>query len=100
MLGRTGICIVAIVLVLFTISCTRLSEESIAIEGEQMAKVKMAHLDSIPSKWGNLISVSSVPEYTTYVQLWFQDEDGNVRMVPYSIKRNQMISHFRLIHRK
>lgn len=100
MLVRTGICILAIVLVLFTFSCTRLPEESIAIEGEKIAKVKLAHLDSIPSKWGNLISVSSVPEYPTTVQLWFQDENGNVRMVPYSINRNQLISHFRLIHRK
>ena len=87
MLRRAGMCLLLMALVLFTMSCTKLSgftfeEGGIAIE-------KLEDVNSIPPKFGKLISVSTIPE-RGLSQIWFQDDDGNVRMVVFNMKANRL----------
>ena len=100
MLGRMGTCMVIMVLALFAFSCTQLEDQSYAIKGEKTAIEKLAHLDSIPPEWGNLVSVSSVPCHENWLQLWLQDGEGNIRMVPYNIISHQFNEQIRLIQRR
>ncbi len=99
MLRRAAIYFVVIASVLLTFSCARLLEEPTP-EEIVVAKEALPYMDSIPAQWGNLISVSSVAEYPTQVQLWFQDDKGLVRMVTYSIRSNMFGNEFVLFHRK
>jgi hypothetical protein len=47
-----------------------------------------------------LISVSNEPDFPNWVQLWFEDKDGNVRMVAYTIGTNRLEGTVVLIPRK
>jgi hypothetical protein len=93
---RTGICLVGVVLVLLALSCTRLQDA----RSDDIARQELPHLDAIPASWGQLISVSNVTHYPDHVQLWFQDSDGVIRIVPYSITNGNFVGHFRMIPRK
>jgi hypothetical protein len=96
MLVRTGICLVGVVLVLLALSCTRLPD---AGSGE-IASQELPQMDAIPANWGQLIAVSNVTHYPDHVQLWFQDSDGAIRMVPYSVTGGNFVGHYRMIPRK
>jgi len=89
----------AVLLVLVASSCARLPKAPDPGEGD-LDRIIMQDRDSIPADWGDMIGVSSVPEYKTWVQLWFQDEEGNVRMVPYAIDSNRFYDTFTLFPRK
>ncbi len=45
---------------------------------------------SIPPEWGRLVGVSSAPQYPDLVQLWFQDDSLNVRMVVFSVATGEL----------
>ena len=87
MSGRVGICIVIAVPVIFLSSCTKLPEWAAQGEGD-IATDTLPQEDSIPAQWGNLVSVTTSPSIAHVFQLWFQDEDGNVRLVSYSARSN------------
>ncbi len=97
MLRRAAIYFVVIASVLLTFSCVRLEAP---LEYGGVDRDATPYVDSIPTQWGNLISVSSVAGYPTWVQLWFQDDKGHVRMVTYSIRSNKFAKEFFLFHRK
>ncbi len=99
MLRRAAIYFLVIASVLLTFSCARLPEEPTPEKGD-VAKEAIPQVDSIPTQWGKLISVSSVAQYSNWVQLWFQDDKGHVRMVPYSIQLNKFHNNFTLFRRK
>ena len=99
MLGRMGILLVVVVLVLFSLSCARISEASTPGEGAFFKKA-LPHVDSIPSKWGNLVSVSNVAGSRYWIQLWFQDENGNLRVVAYALQKNSFAKEFYLLRRR
>jgi len=79
------------------ISCTRLGESGSA--EQKLVMEELTETGSIPLKWGKLVSVSSVPGVANWVQLWFQDEEGIIRMVPYSIGDNSLSGQARVIRR-
>ncbi len=99
MLGRTGICLAAMALILLSLSCARLPEPPTPGKGD-IAIEKLSDVDSIPSKWGNLQSVSNHPDFAHVLQLWFQDEHGNIRLVFYNMNTNQLLPQAMLIRRK
>ena len=37
--------------------------------------------DAVPAAWGNLVGVTTVGQYPSYVQLWFQDDQKVIRVV-------------------
>ena len=56
--------------------------------------------NTIPAQWGNLVSVISANEDASYVQLWFQDKDGNVYLVGYNVLKNKFALQYRSIKRR
>lgn len=97
MLSRIGIFLILMTIVLLTLSCAKVG--SVSGEGDLVSEA-LPNVDSIPSKYGNLVSVSSVTEYPDWVQLWFQDENGNIRMVRYSVRENRFAKDCKLVTRK
>ncbi len=79
-LGPVGILILLIALGISCESTTPVVDMSV-----------VSQLQSIPAEYGALVSVTTLPEYSNWMQLWFQDDQGTIRMV-----RVQFISN--LIH--
>ena len=98
MLKRAGMCLLVMALVLFAISCTKLPGATTQEEGG-IAIEKLEDMTSIPLKFGKLISVNTIPE-RDLSQLWFQDDDGNVRMVVFNMNANRLWNHARLFPQK
>lgn len=99
MLGRTVICFLVMTLVFLPLSCTKLPEWTSLKEGD-IGVEKLVDVNSIPSKWGKLISVSNRPDIADVFQLWFQDKDGNVRMAVYKMSLNRLFPKAILIPQK
>ena len=99
MLSRARMCLLAMVLVLFTMSCTKIPDIETQREGG-LAIEKLADVTSIPTKFGKLISVSHRPDFSNVFQLWFQNEDGNVTLVVYNMNTNRLLSSAKLIPQK
>ena len=101
MLHKKTICLLVFVVVFLfpVISCTRL-DKGPPKGTVSLATEKLPALDSIPLEWGKLVSVSTTPIYEGIFQLWFQDENGKVRMVPFDIQNSRLISHAVVVPRK
>ena len=99
MISRIGIFFIAVVLILLPLSCAKIEKPPVPVTG-QLTKEKLPDTNTIPLKWGRLISVTRVGNGSRRVQLWFQDEDGNVREVLYYFERHHLGSEVRLITRK
>ena len=101
--GKGGIMgrqfLVCAVLVVFTIclgACAKLPDT--AQNDKENLRMELAEVgDALPASWGKLISVSSVSQYPSWVQLWFQDNYGNVYMIPYNIESNTFKKSYRLL---
>ena len=79
------------------VSCAKLGEPGAA--DVALARQELTKPDSIPAEWGKLVSVSSCPAFEKWVQLWFQDEEGVVRMVPYNVSSNYLAGQAHVIGR-
>ena len=99
MLSRIGIFLILVILIFLSLSCAKIEIPAAPDEGALVLKA-LTSPDSMPLEYGNLISVSSVAGYPYWVQLWFQDESGALRMVRYSIRENHFAKNFHLIPRK
>ena len=95
---RATRCMAALTLVLLSLSCSRLPERTPG-EGE-LATERLPNAGSVPSQWGSLVSVTTQPASPNRFQLWFQDEEGNVRMVLYDADGGRLVSEVRLITRQ
>ena len=99
MLHRKAICLLVVVFLFPIISCTRLGEAP--TKGTvSLATEKLPALDSIPLEWGKLVSVSTTPIFEGILQLWFQDENGKVRMVAFDIRNRRLIPDAVVVPRK
>ncbi|MEI9479313.1 MAG: hypothetical protein WCO26_22460 [Deltaproteobacteria bacterium] len=98
MLQRKTIWLLAVVFLLTILSCTRLEAppQGVRLVGTE----KLPALDSIPLEWGKLVSVSTIPKYEGVFQLWFQDGNGKVRMVAFSLKELRLIPDAVVVPRK
>ncbi len=99
MLSRIGIFLIIVILIFLSLSCAKIDQPAAPSEGNLVFKA-LPSPDSIPLEYGNLISVSSAAGFPHWVQLWFQDENGILRMVRYSIYENRLAKNFHLIPRK
>jgi hypothetical protein len=81
----------ALILCIFVLSCQRLNP--------QPAGLDRVDLKAIPASYGNLISVTTIPTYPDWVQMWFQDNTGTIRIIRVSFTENQMLSDIRIITR-
>ncbi len=99
MLSRTQKCLVVVILALLPLSCTKLPEQGTPGKGN-VAFETLPTKDSVPLKWGNLVSVNTIPDLPYVFHLWFQDEQGNLRMVSYDMRANILGADVRVISRK
>ena len=91
-----GILVISLILVLGA-SCTRLGEPA---RGENTLGVQaLSQMGSIPANWGKLISTSSCPAAKEWIQLWFQDDAGIIRMVAYNLENNTLSDKAVLLRR-
>lgn len=101
MLARTGRCL-SILAVLLLVSCAQLPRVLPQGEGG-VATEALKSLTSVPPEWGNLISVTTTTtrdNVTQYIQLWFQDAGGTVRVVAFDPQSNQFMPNAWLFPRK
>ncbi len=82
---------IAIALCLFVLSCQRVTPKPSGSD--------LIDLTNIPATYGNLISVTSIPAYPEWVQMWFQDNTGTIRVIKVSFGDNRMASDVRTITR-
>ena len=61
--------------IFFVLACQRV----IPIEGE-LKTIKLSNLKGVPFEYGSLISVTANDAYPGTAQLWFEDDDGTIRM--------------------
>jgi hypothetical protein len=91
MLKQLMVMAVAIILLCAPISCQRVNT--------QPDVAKLVDLTSIPTSYGNLISVTSIARYPDWVQLWFQDSEGTIRIVRVMFDDNMMHKDIKTITR-
>jgi len=100
---RKWIVIVVVILALLSLSwsCTKIRESEWGKPGKgNVAFETLPATDSVPLNWGKLVSVSSSPNLPYAFQLWFQDEQGNLRMVLFDMHANILWKDARFIPRK
>ncbi len=84
-------------ILVFGLSCTKLGEP---MQGEHTMGVQpLPQAGSIPANWGKLISTSNCAAAKEWIQLWFQDDAGVVRMVAYNLETNTLSDKAVLFHR-
>lgn len=99
MLRRTIVCAVLLLAAVSFLSCTKMPEEQVRTEGRlamEVAELK----GGIPLAWGNVISVCSINRSLDWVQVWFQDNDGNIYMIPYHVEANVFHDNYRYMKRQ
>ena len=91
-----GTCTLALGLILIFSSCTKLP----SAEKPTVTLEKLTDFSSLPTEWGELISVSSRADVGHIFHLWLQDKDGTIRMVKFNDNTNQLLPRVVLISRK
>jgi len=90
--------VAGIFLIVLLLSCAKIPEPS---AGYSFAMEELPLSDSIPLKWGELIAVSSTNlKYPGWVQLWFQDKEGTIYMVPYDVEIRKFGQYYRYLKRR
>jgi hypothetical protein len=84
MTQRLGMCVFLSTALLFAASCTKYGEPG---PGEQKFAVeRLPQPNVVPASWGKLVATSSNASAENWIQLWFQDDGGNIRMVGYNAR--------------
>ncbi len=97
MFGRLRKCLVFLGLVAISVSCRSLDQE--APPGGAPVE-SLADAVSVPSEWGNLIDVIQHPSREQITFLWFQDDEGTIRIVRYNSRTKQFLTDATVIHRR
>jgi hypothetical protein len=94
---RFSACFIMFAVLIVSASCAKVGEPG---PGEQKSVLEnLTKPDSIPANWGKLVSVSSSPGLEYWVQLWFQDDEGTIRVVRYNVRDNFLSSKASVIPR-
>ncbi|OGC91384.1 MAG: hypothetical protein A2W25_04435 [candidate division Zixibacteria bacterium RBG_16_53_22] len=80
-----------LVLCLVILACERMAPP--------ISSEEFIDLASIPASYGSLVSVSTIPAYPEWVQLWFQDSVGTIRVVRVDFTDFRMMQNVRTITR-
>lgn len=84
--------ILAVLLTLTLVALMPACQKLPATPKAGVAKEVLRTPASIPPEWGRLVGVSSAPQYPGLVQLWFQDDSLNVRMVVFSVQTGELLN--------
>ena len=85
MTSRFAVCLILAVLVLLP-GCEKLSD-SRAHRGD-ITFITMAGKAEIPADWGRLVSVHSSADHVNIFHLWFEDDEGTIRVAFYDVRDN------------
>ena len=78
---------------IFAISCKKADTPPFLDRYPQLPEaVDLQHTTSLPSDWGNLVSVTNSAALPDLMQLWLQDRDGTVRVVEYRLATRQILN--------
>lgn len=91
MLGRTAQALVLMALVGSIVSCRKLDAPG-AIGTTGVPSQPLRGVAAIPGDWGHLVSVTTESTYPDLMQLWFEDNSGNVRMVAYRLRTGELLN--------
>jgi hypothetical protein len=98
MARRTAGILALLAMVALAVSCARIytppppSAASLPDEPVPVGNV-------VPAEWGTLVQVSSTDVFPDLLQLWFQDKDGNLRMLVLDVTTHRFTGA-KLIRRK
>ncbi len=96
MLRRTVVVLLLAVVVFSIPACRRLESPA---AGGGLPHQTLLNAATLPADWGNLVSVTNAASYPDLLQLWFQDRDGNVRMVVFRVTTSEFL-HVTLVRRQ
>ena len=71
------------------LSCTRLRPEASGTVAMELVQT-LQDLSSVPAAWGNLVSSGVDPINPQITRLFFQDEEGTIRVVFYDSRFSQL----------
>ncbi len=97
MARRTATILALLAVVAIVPACTKISEPAPA--GEALAVEQLPGSGVVPEAWGTLVDVGSVAEYPHLAQMWFQDREGNIRLVVLDLSTDRLLGAM-LIRRK
>ena len=80
------------------VSCSRVQDIGKLTEGK-LKRVKLEKLDGIPAEYGALVGVTANPQYHRFAQLWFQDDNGTIRVVSVGFFDQKMLENVTVIPR-
>ena len=94
---RPWIKLVLLPVVLLSFSCARLPESERSLEAGMLPVEDLDDEQSVPTEFGQLVAVSESPGPST--RLWFQDEEGTIRLVLYDNYAARFAPQARVIRR-
>ncbi len=80
------------------LACFLLICFGIACERDQDVEFSEA-LPEIPASYGSLEAVTTVPEYPGWFQMWFEDDEGTIRIVRVHLFDNVLLTEIKTIER-
>ena len=100
MFGRLRKYLVFLGLLALSVSCTRLPREGAPGAAGGLAVESLEDAVSVPSEWGHLIDVIQHPSLEQITWLWFQDDEGTIRIVWYNTRTSRLSTEATVIHRR
>ena len=95
---RPWLKLVLLPIVLLSFSCARLDESGRQPEVGTLATEMLDDEQSVPTEFGQLVAVSESPS-GRHTRLWFQDEEGVIRLVNFNNVRGRFGLGVRVIRR-
>jgi len=80
------------------LACLCLICFGLACEKEQDVKFSEP-FPEIPASYGSLVAVTGIPEYSGWSQLWFEDDEGTIRILRIQISKNKLLPDIKTIER-
>ena len=100
MCGQLLNTVTVLVLVASAAGCTRLPPER---QPGMRGSLPVESLDdslTIPAEWGTLAAVENHPSAPNHTRLWFEDEEGTIRLVWYNSVNSQLLTQAAVIRRR
>ena len=81
-------------------ACTRLPPESQPGMPGSLPVEILDNVLTIPAEWGTLAAVDNDPSAPNHTRLWFEDEEGTIRLVAYNRYGSHLQTRVAVIRRR
>lgn len=92
-------CLIVAALPLALATCGRTQAGALLDEGGADVPLEVLDSNQVPQSWGRLVSVTVDPVSENGVVLWFEDAQGQVRMIGYDRSVHRLWKNGRIIRR-